>query len=143
MILLDKIAITRSGRILFEDFTFSLNDGDNVIVSGHNGSGKTTLLEILYGSLHPKAGTVKYDFIDENSGWDERCRKRNSAIHFIPAQALHDVLGNKPDLHYQQRYYNTEDCRWLRYCNKISRRSYSFLIASKWFGWWRFGWYLS
>jgi ABC transport system ATP-binding/permease protein len=43
-------------RVLFEDLSLSLCDGDRVGVIGPNGSGKTTLLEILAGNQEPDAG---------------------------------------------------------------------------------------
>lgn len=107
MIHLKKITITRSGKTLFEDFSFRLDRGDNIIVAGNNGSGKTTLLELLNGNLHPRAGKIHYDFLDEQSDWDERFRKRNELIHYVPAQVLRDVIGFHPDIYYQQRYYST------------------------------------
>jgi ABC transport system ATP-binding/permease protein len=44
-------------RVLFEDFSLSLSDGDRTGLIGPNGSGKTTLLEILAGNDAPDTGT--------------------------------------------------------------------------------------
>lgn len=108
MINLDEVTITRSGKNVFQNFSFQLNKGDNLVVSGENGSGKTTLLEVLSGKLHPKSGRVIYDFIEGGDDWDSIFKKRNEYLHYIPAQALYNVLGYAPDLHYQQRYYGTD-----------------------------------
>ena len=39
---------------------FSLNAGENLLISGDSGSGKTTLLHLLAGLLTPDKGTVSY-----------------------------------------------------------------------------------
>jgi len=44
-------------RVLFQDFSLSISDGDRTGLIGPNGSGKTTLLEILAGNEAPDAGT--------------------------------------------------------------------------------------
>jgi ATP-binding cassette subfamily F protein uup len=44
-------------RVLFEDLSLSLSEGDRTGLIGPNGSGKTTLLEILAGKEPPDAGT--------------------------------------------------------------------------------------
>ena len=36
-------------NVIFDDFSFSINKGDILCISGKNGSGKTTLLKILCG----------------------------------------------------------------------------------------------
>ncbi len=43
-------------RVLFEDLSLSLSEGDRTGLIGPNGSGKTTLLEILAGKEAPDAG---------------------------------------------------------------------------------------
>ena len=43
-------------RVLFQDLSLSLSDGDRVGLIGPNGSGKTSLLEILAGNESPDAG---------------------------------------------------------------------------------------
>lgn len=47
-----------SARTLFEDVTFSLNQGECIALTGSNGSGKTTLMKILLGQEQPDSGNV-------------------------------------------------------------------------------------
>lgn len=45
---------------LFDDFNFTVQEGEFVAVIGSNGSGKTTLLNLVGGTLRPDAGTVRF-----------------------------------------------------------------------------------
>ena len=57
-VLLSGAALAKSfgSRVLFENLSLSLSEGDRTGLIGPNGSGKTTLLEILAGREAPSAG---------------------------------------------------------------------------------------
>ncbi|MGH3096474.1 MAG: ATP-binding cassette domain-containing protein, partial [Streptosporangiales bacterium] len=46
------------GRVLYDDVSFRVGDGETVALVGANGSGKTTLLRTIAGDLAPTDGTV-------------------------------------------------------------------------------------
>ena len=46
-------------RAVLKDVTFSLENGEAVLLLGRNGSGKTTLLNILAGVMRPERGTAQ------------------------------------------------------------------------------------
>ena len=46
---------------LFEDVSFSLNEGESISIVGPNGCGKSTLLKCIYRILKPDAGAVYLD----------------------------------------------------------------------------------
>jgi ATPase subunit of ABC transporter with duplicated ATPase domains len=46
------------GRMLLNDASFRVGQGDSVALVGSNGAGKSTLLRIISGELKPHAGTV-------------------------------------------------------------------------------------
>ena len=46
------------GRVLLDDVSFRVGDGQKVALVGANGAGKTTLLRIVTGDLTPHAGAV-------------------------------------------------------------------------------------
>ena len=58
MLKLDKISISFSGKNVFDDISFILNDGEKLGLIGRNGSGKTTLLRIINGELKQDSGTI-------------------------------------------------------------------------------------
>ena len=43
---------------LFNDFNFTVNDGEFVSVIGSNGSGKTTMLNLVCGTMTPEKGSI-------------------------------------------------------------------------------------
>lgn len=47
-----------AGRAVLRDLSFTVGDGDAMLVTGANGSGKTTLLRLLAGLASPTRGTV-------------------------------------------------------------------------------------
>ena len=54
----EKISKSYADKILFEDITFGINDGDKIGVIGVNGTGKSTFLKIIAGLISPDSGTV-------------------------------------------------------------------------------------
>lgn len=58
MVLLSSSALCKSfgSRVLFDNLSVNISDGDRIGLIGPNGSGKTTLLEILIGNEQPTEG---------------------------------------------------------------------------------------
>jgi ATP-binding cassette subfamily F protein 3 len=46
------------GRVLFENLTFHVSDGETVAIAGENGTGKSTLLKILAGVISQDEGDI-------------------------------------------------------------------------------------
>jgi ABC-type polysaccharide/polyol phosphate transport system ATPase subunit len=46
-------------RHIFNDVSFTVNDGQRVALIGSNGSGKTTMLRLIAGILQPDSGTIE------------------------------------------------------------------------------------
>ena len=58
MISVDGLAVEFSGRTLFENIFFQVNEKDRIALMGKNGAGKSTLLKILAGVQKPTRGNV-------------------------------------------------------------------------------------
>ncbi|AFS69730.1 ribosomal protection-like ABC-F family protein [Exiguobacterium antarcticum] len=56
---LDTVSFSYGTLPLFEQLSFSIQQGDRIAVIGRNGSGKTTLLRLIQGELAPHQGTIK------------------------------------------------------------------------------------
>lgn len=61
MLTCEKISLTRDGRELFRDLSFTLFAGSCLVITGGNGSGKTSLLRIMAGLDKPDGGAVIWD----------------------------------------------------------------------------------
>src|ERR1017187_2961058 len=59
-------------RMLFENISLGISDGERLGLIGPNGSGKSTLLKILSGRLEPDSGTVSM--------------RRNIRIGYVPQE---------------------------------------------------------
>jgi ATP-binding cassette subfamily F protein uup len=84
-VLLSGAALRKSfgARVLFENLSLSLSDGDRTGLIGPNGSGKTTLLEILAGNEAPDAGS--------------RALRKQTKLAYVPQDSLFgpdDTVGS-------------------------------------------------
>lgn len=55
----DRVAMSRPGKPLFGDLSFTVSTGDRLAIVGLNGCGKSTLLSVLTGETEPESGTVR------------------------------------------------------------------------------------
>ncbi len=56
----NNVTMSYEGMNVFENLSFSLNQGDYLCILGENGSGKTTLMKGLLGLLKPTSGSIEY-----------------------------------------------------------------------------------
>ena len=63
-----------SEQFVLRDFSFDIQKGDKVIVSGRSGIGKTTLFRLLLGFEKPDSGEIYFDdrLLDEATVWKLR-----------------------------------------------------------------------
>ena len=53
LIHIDSMTIGHGKKVLYENVSFDINEGDCIMLCGANGSGKTTLLKAIAGLQHP------------------------------------------------------------------------------------------
>jgi ATP-binding cassette subfamily F protein 3 len=58
MISVDAIGVEFSGKTLFSNVSFVINENDKIALMGKNGAGKSTLLKILAGINKPSQGQI-------------------------------------------------------------------------------------
>lgn len=71
---------------LFEDFDFTVNDGEFVAVVGSNGSGKTSLLNIICGSIDIDCGRIVVNGEDLTGKRDFLRHRKIGRVYQDPAR---------------------------------------------------------
>jgi len=59
MISVNSIAVEFSGKTLFSDVSFVINENDKIALMGKNGAGKSTMMKIIAGVQKANKGTVQ------------------------------------------------------------------------------------
>lgn len=59
MISVEGLAVEFSGKTLFSDVSFVINENDKVALMGKNGAGKSTMMKIIAGAQKPTRGHVR------------------------------------------------------------------------------------
>lgn len=71
----------RNNKLIFEEVSFCLGNGDILQVRGPNGSGKTSLLRILCGFILPEEGEVNWNGRTINDDLDDYTKEINYVSH--------------------------------------------------------------
>lgn len=58
LVTIEHLTKSYTERLLFDDTSFSMNEGEKVGLIGINGTGKSTLLKIVAGLEEPDGGSV-------------------------------------------------------------------------------------
>ncbi|MGN0712128.1 MAG: ABC-F family ATP-binding cassette domain-containing protein [Anaerovoracaceae bacterium] len=89
---LKNISKSYGGRLLINNFTYTVLRNDRIGILGDNGCGKSTLLKIIMGQEQPDSGTVEIGetvkigyFSQENEAMDESMR----LIDYVQSIAYH------------------------------------------------------
>jgi ATP-binding cassette subfamily F protein uup len=101
-VLLSGVALRRAfgARVLFDNLSLSLSEGDRTGLIGPNGSGKTTLLEILAGNEAPDAGF--------------RALRKQTKLAYVPQDSLfgpEDTVGSVLRAAVEQLHLEEEEKR--------------------------------
>ncbi|MEW5894259.1 MAG: ATP-binding cassette domain-containing protein [Candidatus Omnitrophota bacterium] len=73
MITITNLSKNFTGRVLFNDVTFSIFAGEKVGLTGPNGAGKSTLFSMILGEMEPTDGTIQ--------------KQKNISIGYLPQEA--------------------------------------------------------
>ena len=60
MIAVSNVELHFSGRVMFDQISFLINDNDKIGLTGRNGAGKSTLLKVLKGLQPIDGGDIMY-----------------------------------------------------------------------------------
>lgn len=56
---LSKVSVVRSAKILLDEVSWTVREGERWVVLGPNGAGKSTLMQVIGATLHPTSGEVR------------------------------------------------------------------------------------
>ncbi len=73
---LEHVRLQYGKRVITQDISMTVNEGEFIVILGPNGAGKSTLLKMLLGLLKPSTGTVRL--------LGRPPRRGNSAIGYVP-----------------------------------------------------------
>ena len=59
MISVDSLAVEFSGKALFSDVSFAINETDKIALMGKNGAGKSTIMKIIAGVEEANRGNIR------------------------------------------------------------------------------------
>jgi ABC-type branched-subunit amino acid transport system ATPase component len=71
--------------LVLRGVSLAASAGELVAIIGPNGAGKSTLLRVVYGLLHPEAGSVRYDGEDVTGLRPEQLTRRG--LNYVPQLA--------------------------------------------------------
>lgn len=102
---IEQATIAKGLPIILEDLTWTVQEGENWIITGRSGTGKTTLVEFLAYKHRLAAGKRTYPFLGENPSM-ETFRK---AVRYISFTDTGQLFNNLRDIHYYQQRFNAFD----------------------------------
>lgn len=91
MIELNKVTISRGGKILLGDTSILINTGEKAVVTGPSGCGKTSLLSAIVGCFPVDSGTITVDDIILNHGNVREIRQKVAFIGQEPVLGANTV----------------------------------------------------
>lgn len=92
---LSHIHLAFEDKVIFHDFSLTLNPGQSVCITGISGRGKSTLLNLMLGFVKPDSGTVTgFDKLKKGVVFQEdRLIEHMNAVENVLLTAPGDVTG--------------------------------------------------
>ena len=88
-----SLRLEMGARVLLDDTSFRVAEGEKVALVGPNGAGKTTLLKTLVGRLAPAAGEIRlpgrYGWLAQEAAPDVESNSLLAFDHLLAASRLH------------------------------------------------------
>jgi energy-coupling factor transporter ATP-binding protein EcfA2 len=90
---LDRVAVRRGGRLLFEGVSLALAAGEACALTGANGAGKTSLLRAVAGLVGVEAGEIGFGGTDPTQARQENLHLQAHADGLKPARTAREELA--------------------------------------------------
>lgn len=100
LITIEHVSKSYTERMLFDDVSLGINEGDRIGIIGINGTGKSTFLKLLAGLEEPDAGTVikgkevRLSYLPQNPEFsDEKTLLENIVEGLVHPEEYRDIPG--------------------------------------------------
>lgn len=100
LITIEHVSKSYTERMLFDDVSLGINEGDRIGIIGINGTGKSTFLKLLAGVEEPDAGTiikgkeVRISYLSQNPEFtDEKTLLENIVEGLVHPEEYRDIPG--------------------------------------------------
>lgn len=70
-----QLRIQYGARVLFDDLSFTINEGERIALAGHNGAGKSTLMKCIAGLIEVDSGNI--------------IMSKHSQVGYLPQEGIH------------------------------------------------------
>jgi heme exporter protein A len=97
----ENLAVSRGGRPVLADLSFTLSGGEALVVTGRNGAGKSTLLRALAGLLPRLSGEVRLE------GAGEEAELPQAAHYLAHADGMKAALTVEENLDFWAAYLSS------------------------------------
>ena len=100
----ENLSLSFGTDVLFENVSFSLNDGDKLGIVGVNGAGKSTLFKMIAGLCEPDTGNIYISrektvgFLEQNPVFES-----DNTVLGEMLDAFHNLIREEHELEYMRR----------------------------------------
>jgi len=109
---------TYETRVILNNESVSINNGDRVALVGRNGSGKTTLLKILNGIEKPNSGTVNNQNVRIGYLPQDMYLEGDRTIYDVVSESISSVVNALKHYNSMINDYHADDPRFIEEVSK-------------------------
>lgn len=133
MISVDSLKVEFSGRTLFSDVSFQINENDKIALMGKNGAGKSTLMKIIAGISKPTGGQISAPkdaviaYLPQHLLTEDNCTVfEETSKAFASIFAMRDEIESiNQELTVRTDYDSDEYMKLIERVSEISEKYYS------------------
>jgi len=133
MISVDSLKVEFSGRTLFSDVSFQINENDKIALMGKNGAGKSTLMKIIAGISKPTSGQISAPkdaviaYLPQHLLTEDNCTVfEETSKAFASIFAMRDEIESiNQELTVRTDYDSDEYMKLIERVSEISEKYYS------------------
>ena len=114
-----NISLSYGNRLILDNISFKINEGQIFGMLGPNGVGKSTIFNLLTGLITPNAGNIRINDVDVTN-YPVYLRTKKFKVGYVPQYGgyfsdltLHDNLKAISEIVIENKNYRTERVNYL------------------------------